>query len=159
MYVDKTSDKCFWITGHSRGAGIANIMSAELIDRGNEVFAYTFASPNTTTKESANDARYDSIFNIVNADDFVPKLPAEDWYFDRYGKTSTVSIDKKYESEWNNTFNLYKNDLLAIGYNNDSTVNNTVNKLAACATDRNDCYKYTFKCYIVCCHISRYAYT
>jgi hypothetical protein len=142
MYIDKTIDKCFWLTGHSRGAAIANIVSSNLIDSGNEVFTYTFASPNTTTSANADNACYDCIFNVVNADDFVPCLPANSWGFKRYGRTAKVSIDKKYESEWNSTFKLTDDadPYFSIGYDNDSTFDNTVEKLSACAKDRNDCY-------------------
>ena len=51
---DMNSDICYWVTGHSMGAGVANIVAAELLhgasginNRTDNVYCYTFASPNT----------------------------------------------------------------------------------------------------------------
>ncbi len=90
--IKSSSDITYWITGHSRGAAIANILAAELIDSNNEVFAYTFATPATTTNKLAEDSTYDSIFNIVNPSDIVAYLPFSDWGFKRYGKTINLDI-------------------------------------------------------------------
>ena len=78
---------CFWVTGHSMGAGVANLVSANLIDKGHRdnVYCYTFAAPNTFYKTDNKEdsykepkgVNYRCIFNIVNDDDFVPKLPME----------------------------------------------------------------------------------
>ena len=44
----------YWITGHSRGAAVGNLMASYLIDEGSEVYAYTFAAPfNTANTDSA----------------------------------------------------------------------------------------------------------
>ena len=80
------SDKArFLITGYSRGAAAANILSKRLIDAysGERVQAYTFATPNTTTLE--NDERYSSIFNIVKSDDVFTGMPLSSWGYHRYG--------------------------------------------------------------------------
>lgn len=62
-----------WITGHSRGAAVANLLANNLSSKYN-VYCYTFASPKT--KRSGGSTQYDkTIFNYVNEDDTVPKVP------------------------------------------------------------------------------------
>ena len=81
------------LTGHSRGGAIANLVAAELDDadagerssRAPDVYAYTFASPATTLSNTAHDARYGNIFNIVNPADIMPYLPLRSWGYERYG--------------------------------------------------------------------------
>ena len=100
-YVD--GGVCFWVTGHSMGAGVANIVAANLVDRGykDNVYCYTFASPNTyylasnnkETYKEPHGTRYRCIFNIVNDDDFVPKLPMEECEWTRYGRTAKLSVN------------------------------------------------------------------
>ena len=89
-FVDPDATPVFWITGHSRGGSISNILASYLVDEGEKVFAYTFASPNTTANTEASAAKYDCIFNLVNGDDFVPRLPMPEWGFTRYGRTATM---------------------------------------------------------------------
>ena len=92
------SDSVYWITGHSRGGGIANILGAYYEDEGKETFTYTFAAPNTTLSKKISS--YKSIFNIVNADDLIPALPLETWGYSRYGRTVKVSVNDNYAYEW-----------------------------------------------------------
>lgn len=75
------------ITGHSRGAAVANIVASRFIDLENfkSVVGYTFATPCTTTKASAKDEKYQSIFNVLNPEDFICYIPLEEWGFTRYG--------------------------------------------------------------------------
>lgn len=83
-------DHCkFLVTGHSRGAAVANLMSKELIDifGANNVYAYTFATPNTTTDKNATDNHYAGIFNFINPEDFISYIPLESWGFTKYGTT------------------------------------------------------------------------
>ena len=75
QYCDAETECVYWIMGHSRGAAIANILGAKLIDNGNTVFAYTFATPNTTTVNEETARSYTGIFNLINSDDLVPYLP------------------------------------------------------------------------------------
>lgn len=79
---DQTS---FLITGYSRGAAAANILSKRLIDRygAEAVRAYTFATPNTTTRKNSDD--YRSIFNLVKSDDVFTAIPLSGWGYHRYG--------------------------------------------------------------------------
>lgn len=78
-----------WISGYSRAAATANRASAILLDGAlvpaEDLFAYTFATPNVTRQEDA--ASYPSIFNIVGPFDPVPMIPLEEWGYSRFGST------------------------------------------------------------------------
>lgn len=78
-----------WISGYSRAAATANRTAAMLMEQGiikqEDMYAYTFATPNVTRQENAEN--YPSIFNIVGAFDPVPMVPFGDWGYRRYGKT------------------------------------------------------------------------
>ena len=78
------------ITGHSRGAATANLLAADLdgseqYASAENIYAYTFATPNVTTQSGVHDNRYHNIFNILNDADFVTYVPPYDWGFDKYG--------------------------------------------------------------------------
>lgn len=100
--IDRDHTK-FIITGHSRGGAVANLMSARLIDKyGKEnVYGYTFASPNTTTSTDTDDKQYSGIFNFVNPTDFIAFVPPEKWGFSKYGTTIAFAQngDELYNSE------------------------------------------------------------
>lgn len=134
----------YWVTGHSRGAAIANIIGANLERDGKTAFTYTYAAPNCTLADDAHS--YTSIFNVINEDDFVPCLPMEYWGYTTYGRaTTTASIKDSYEKEWEK--------LTGIGdYNPDS------NGMEDCVADigyilpansdpRVETYRYTCACH------------
>ena len=82
------------ITGHSRGAAVANIVAGELSDsrkyaRRDSIFGYTYACPSVS--KSANEA-YTNIYNFNNSNDIITALPLETWGYKRYGKT--ISLDR-----------------------------------------------------------------
>ena len=138
-YLDSSAQKTYWLTGHSRGAALANIMGARLIDDSKEVYAYTFAAPNTTTSNKA--ANYVGIYNIINKEDLVPQLPMSVWGFNHYGKSYIISIADNYEKEWENLTGIFD-------YNPDTYgLDDTINKLAAILDNRNDAYVFTCKCH------------
>ncbi|MBR4907364.1 MAG: hypothetical protein IKZ44_11015, partial [Clostridia bacterium] len=114
-YVDPEATPVFWLSGHSRGAAIANIVSSTYVDEGEKVFAYTYASPNTTANTEASAEKYDCIFNLVNGDDFVPMLPMPEWGFTRYGRTATLYAHNASSSQrssiLNSTSYTYSDDL------------------------------------------------
>ena len=137
IYTKSSSSvgKVLWITGHSRGGALANIVAAKRIQQGDTVFAYTFASPNTTTVSQSVAESYTSIFNIVNTDDYVPQLPMSGWNFRRYGLDRTASIADSYETEWE----AMMTDIA--DYNPDTIgMNGVINALTGIANDRNSCY-------------------
>ena len=72
-----------WIMGHSRGAGVANIVAGEMTVNlsAQNVFGYNFACPyvSKSVKHTNN------IFNFNCAGDAVPTLPLKSWGYDRYG--------------------------------------------------------------------------
>ena len=72
-----------WITGYSRGGAVANITAADCMESGyfDDIYAYTFATPRTTREPE----RYPNIFNIIQKEDIVPKVPLADWGYERYG--------------------------------------------------------------------------
>lgn len=78
-----------FVTGHSRGASVGNLVAAKLIDRNNfkNISAYTFACPNTTMADLTHDSKYSSIFNIINPQDFICYIPLPQWGYSRYGVT------------------------------------------------------------------------
>ena len=90
----------YWITGHSRGGALANVVGAYYENMGKKAFVYTFAAPNTTLDHTAG--TYKSIFNIVNKDDFITYLPVEAWGYYKYGKSASVSISSDYSGEFRN---------------------------------------------------------
>ena len=111
----KTDKISLLVTGHSRGAAVANMLAHQLTDIRNgkasdyksdknmdtlafvlydtehcfsSVYAYTFATPNVATVDKiARDGYYSNIFNYCFRDDFVPNLPLYSWQWDKYGRT------------------------------------------------------------------------
>ena len=65
------------VTGHSLGAAIANLVAHELNNgiSSPDVYAYTFATPNTVNSANNDPIQYTNIFNILNNNDFVPHFP------------------------------------------------------------------------------------
>lgn len=90
--LDGLRDPLFLVTGHSRGAAVANILGARLTDRfgAESVYAYTFATPRTVRGDYP---RYDNIFNVINPCDLVPMLPLAAWGFERYGIDRVLPVD------------------------------------------------------------------
>lgn len=76
----KKGSVAFWVTGHSRGAAVANIMAKRLSDTygKSNVYAYTFASPKVVKVSTKTTNKYSNIFNYVNPDDVVTRIPTKD---------------------------------------------------------------------------------
>lgn len=90
-YKNKDAKVFDFVTGHSRGAAIANIIGKKFTDLKRNVQAYCFATPNVVVEEDDSKlTKYTNIFNVVNEDDIVPLLPFDFWNFKRFG------IEKKY---------------------------------------------------------------
>lgn len=134
-FVDKSSDVSFFVTGHSRGAAIANLIAKDLIDKSqysnDKVFGYTFAAPNNTISVDHANKKYDSIFNIVNSDDLIPHLPLgetygssfseyDSWGFTKYGVIKPYSIKDNCEAKWQSISGIWD-------YNSNGNFNNTLN--------------------------------
>ncbi|NLL72837.1 MAG: VWA domain-containing protein [Clostridiales bacterium] len=142
--VSKDAKKVIYITGHSRGAGISNILGSQFEKKSDyETYIYTFACPNTTT--DVNASTYKTIFNIVNSDDIITYLPLEEWNFGKYGQTEpyTISVKQYYEdsSPFKNKVGTYE-WLVGKDYNNDGGTKRTLKAFVKVAKDREELYKY-----------------
>lgn len=135
----------YWVTGHSRGGGIANIIGAQLEKDSKTAFTYTFAAPNNTL--AADAASYVTIFNVINKDDFVPCLPIDQWGYTRYGvSTGNASIMNSYETQWESLtgifdYNPTAHDSLA------SCVSTLAGIIPAGSDPRISSYQYTCSCH------------
>ena len=104
------------LTGHSRGAAAANLLAAEIIDKGSfassdNLFTYTFATPNCTGDTNISNPKYNIINNIVFPTDFVTKVMPKKWGYGRYGKTyslPTKTNDVLYEEYKEKMLDYYK---------------------------------------------------
>ncbi|MCR5474091.1 MAG: leucine-rich repeat protein [Lachnospiraceae bacterium] len=84
------------VTGHSRGAAVANLLGHKLntegingVDLGPDTLSvYTYASPNVSRLSASPKER--NIFNIVNPEDFVTKVMPSAWGYKRYGVTRVL---------------------------------------------------------------------
>ncbi len=105
-------DCFFLVTGHSRGAAVSNMLGSLLIENRlfnkDNLFVYTFASPNVTTDTQAGSEKYNFIWNIVNAEDIVPTVPLsrDQWQYRKYGHTLT------FLNAWNCDSNYYQQEVL-----------------------------------------------
>jgi|GEM_PF-305879 len=142
--INSVANKVYWVTGHSRGAGIANIVGAYLEKRGETSFTYTFAAPRTTTASSVSN--YKSIFNIVNTDDLITELPLEKWGFKRYGVDRKISVAEF--SEGKTIFGTYKGgafkEMIGMNYDNNGKVDWLLGIFEDIADKREDLYHYTY---------------
>ncbi|MCF0103785.1 MAG: hypothetical protein HUJ51_00090 [Eggerthellaceae bacterium] len=103
-HIDADASMNVFVTGHSRGAGIANLIGAKYI--GNDPLfqkarcqTYTFGSPNTVDTASAQtDA---AVFNYCNANDVICMLPPAQAGFTKYGQLITCDVDNTILEEVN----------------------------------------------------------
>ena len=139
QYVSTSAEKVIYITGHSRGAAIANLLGAKYEDDSEyKTYTYTFAAPNTTQDKK----NYKTIFNVINTDDIVPQMPLEDWGFTNYGKMKKISVAEKYEKTLSKNKNVSGTFEWLTGrdYNNDGGTKRTLNAFSKVATDRTAIY-------------------
>ena len=92
----------YYVSGHSRGGAVANIIAKELTDTKVKTFGYCGASPATTT--DVNASKYTNIFCFTNTDDVVPYFPSESMGFIVYGKRVYISIEDNIDL-WNEMTN------------------------------------------------------
>lgn len=138
--LDNSATKTLWITGHSRGAAISNIVGSRL-DSKYETFVYTFATPRTTTVSEESAKSYKSIFNIINSDDIITDMPLEDkWGFIRYGKDISSSVAENCSYRWKcRTTKSYDS--------NQEKKKKLLDSFGTLADDRNDCYLFHCSCH------------
>lgn len=97
-------DKIIFITGQSRGAAITQLVAKALIDENYKVRAYAFNSPTVTKdiQDTDKEVYRKSIFNIINDDDFVSRVPLKDyWGYTYYGSQNVVKL-RNYIDEYKN---------------------------------------------------------
>ncbi|MBO5359478.1 MAG: leucine-rich repeat protein [Clostridia bacterium] len=103
-YIDSnniTGDVKYFVTGHSRGAAVSNLLSVNLMEDGvasSNVYNYNYACPDVATKAVFPD--YFNIFNLCNTADVVPFVPGElgnalesDSHWGKYGRTHWFTVD------------------------------------------------------------------
>lgn len=140
MYVDSSAKTSILITGHSRGAAIANILSQMFEDNTSyRTYGYTFATPNSTTASKASN--YKTIFNIVNEDDIIPYLPLSEWNFKNYGITKSISVNEHYENKWLGAEEGTWEWLVGVDYNDDGGTSRTLECFGKIASCREELYK------------------
>ena len=118
-----------WITGHSRGAAVGNLLAGDLndiainktvnnnniqwLDRFKElkpenIYAYLFAVPSVVVDRDCSvqvrdleddTSPYSNIYNYVNPQDFVTYMPLPQWGYAKYGKLLTIPNDSNKEIE------------------------------------------------------------
>ena len=84
-----------WITGFSRSAAIANLLTHELNQKGegveqDNIYAYTIATPNVCRDPGREDR---NLFNIISPNDLIPQMPLSTWGFSRYGRTLILPVE------------------------------------------------------------------
>ena len=79
-----------WITGHSRGAAVGNLLAGDYLSARpkSTVYAYLFATPNVSRNASSSAK---NIKNFAIDGDLIPRLPMESWGFRKYGVVYTLS--------------------------------------------------------------------
>ena len=140
--MDPDIEKSIFITGHSRGGAIANILGNHFENQTDfHSFVYTMASPTTTTKSDAKES-CQTIFNIRNSDDLVTYLPLNAWKFDRYGKTLEISIKEKYEdtNPFNNRSGTFEDLFSNKDYNSNGQLDGAINAFSNMTDSRESYY-------------------
>ena len=100
-----------WITGFSRAAAIANIVSAFLNDSvvlsKEQVFSYTFATPRARWSLNGDEedylTGYENIFNILGASDIIAQFVPAEWSYYHYGidlYLPGAEYDSKFQSKY-----------------------------------------------------------
>ena len=120
-YITKYGNKFegrvkLWMTGFSRAAATVNLLAGELTNEkklgqrntitfGKEdLYAYCFEPPrglNSSLCLPTVALQYTNIHNILNPNDFVPKVAMEDWGFIRYGVNEPVIPDMRRDANYN----------------------------------------------------------
>ncbi len=98
-----------WIVGYSRGAGVVNLVGAELIDhperlgtnvtlKADDLYCYTFGTPNPASVSSSySDEKYNYIHNIFDHNDLYATIPPAAMGVNRYGANYQLSSPENKE--------------------------------------------------------------
>ena len=100
--IEITGDLKLWITGYSRAAATANLLTHYINQKASSdklgvplntrnIYTYTFATPNCYNKAIGDDSIMDyNIFNIISSNDMVPKMPLSYWGYKKYGQVMVL---------------------------------------------------------------------
>ncbi len=89
-----TDNLKLWFAGYSKGSGIANYLGYKLDDFNyissiniprEDIFVYTFGTPNITTSGDYQKNKFRNIFNVYSPYDLVSKVVPEQWNWHKYG--------------------------------------------------------------------------
>ena len=106
-----------WIGGYSRGAAVANLLAAKVCNDfsrvdSDHVYAYTFATPQAVTGMEEGGVSWDynnnygnslifkegydpsNIHNIIYSGDVVPRVPLNDWGYQRNGNDLFLPVTR-----------------------------------------------------------------
>ena len=108
-----SAHRIIWLTGHSRGAAISNMVAAEVMQEGlarqGHMFSYNFACP--AVSKSAGPCS--GVFNYLNAGDVVPVVPLDIWGYKRFGTDIQVgapdvpTVDERFFQDHASAFEGY----------------------------------------------------
>ena len=105
-----------WMTGFSRAAATVNLLAGEITKAGkigannqisvakDDIYAYCFETPmglSGYVQSKAEAQKYTNIHNIVNPNDFVPKVAMSGWNFLRYGVDEPVIPSMATDAHYN----------------------------------------------------------
>lgn len=83
-YIETMDSPVVIVTGYSRGAACANLLGVTLnyVMDSKDLYVYTYATPATVRGELKG---HGNIFNLVNVNDAITRMPLEVWGFSRAG--------------------------------------------------------------------------
>lgn len=139
-----------WVSGYSRGGATSNLVAGRLdtmiANNSNlfkadvsldfdDLYAYTFEAPQGASYDSVGinprSSNYDNIFNIINPNDIVPKVPFSELGFTRYGNDLYINTEftnpDTYTVSYNKMMSFYNSlDENIIDYSVDSACAKTL---------------------------------
>jgi len=109
-WLNKSGDYIYCVTGHSKGAAVANLTSVKLSDYGvkkENLYDYNFACPDVAVGSQLgwnNNGEHDNMFNINNICDIVPYTPAifvnHMSYFNAFTTWGKFGVSKWFSLNW-----------------------------------------------------------
>ena len=143
-----------WLTGYSRAAATANLLSGELHNNpvigenvsleASDIYTYCFETPKgALKKEVEGQSKYDNIWNIINPNDPVTYVAPENIGFARYGRDWCIPT----QATDPNNYKLAKEKMLDVYNSLDSTFGYNVDtfKMKKLSFESPSPFKYTIE--------------